>query len=94
MSNFSVKYDKDGIDLYFMNHPTPYLNVTESGTVREAFEAIAPSGSTPTGYLLDEILRMLHLETYSIRSITDVFLTLSQVPTSNQWKTRKQRKRK
>lgn len=52
-----VKYDKDGIDLWFLNDPTVLKNVDNAGTIQEAFDSIEPSGSTPTAYQVDEILR-------------------------------------
>ncbi|SCV71986.1 BQ2448_4680 [Microbotryum intermedium] len=53
-----VKYDKDGIDLCFMNNDNLNLkNVVDASTVREAFENIQPYGSTPTAMVLDDILR-------------------------------------
>ncbi|KAI5480788.1 von willebrand factor [Pseudohyphozyma bogoriensis] len=53
----SVQYDKDGIDVWFMNHTEVLKGVQEPGAVRELFESVEPSGSTPTGFQLDEILR-------------------------------------
>ncbi|SGY94192.1 BQ5605_C037g11635 [Microbotryum silenes-dioicae] len=53
-----VRYDKDGIDLCFMNNDNLNLkNVVDASTVREAFENIQPFGSTPTAMVLDDILR-------------------------------------
>jgi hypothetical protein len=44
----SVKYDKDGIDIYFMNNDQSHLkNVCDVSTVREAFDQVVPFGSTP-----------------------------------------------
>ena len=50
-------HDADGIDIYFLNHPTVYKNVTSSSTVREIFETVRPGGATPTGLRLDKLLR-------------------------------------
>ncbi|KAL8281084.1 hypothetical protein RQP46_006442 [Phenoliferia psychrophenolica] len=52
-----VKYDKDGVDLFFLNDETHLEHVTDAGTIQEAFDVCTPSGSTPTGLQLDEILR-------------------------------------
>ncbi|KAF2469776.1 uncharacterized protein BDR25DRAFT_325952 [Lindgomyces ingoldianus] len=51
--------DADGIDIYFLNHPDSdyYKNVTLPGTVVEIFQNVRPSGSTPTGQRLYQILR-------------------------------------
>lgn len=43
--------------LYWLNDTNHLTNVTDASTIREAFETVTPSGSTPTGYLLDEVLR-------------------------------------
>jgi uncharacterized protein YegL len=50
-------HDADGIDLYFLNHPIAYNNVTSATTVREIFETVRPGGATPTGQRLDVLLR-------------------------------------
>ncbi|KAK4701926.1 hypothetical protein P7C70_g4300, partial [Phenoliferia sp. Uapishka_3] len=52
-----VTYDKDGIELFFLNNDTHLEHVTDASTIREAFDTVVPSGSTPTGLQLDEILR-------------------------------------
>jgi uncharacterized protein with von Willebrand factor type A (vWA) domain len=51
--------DADGIDIYFLNHrDSPmYKNVTSPGTVHEIFQTVRPSGGTPTGQRLNQILR-------------------------------------
>lgn len=47
-SSFLVAGGADSaIDLYFLNHDQPLLNVTEASTIREAFDMVQPSGSTP-----------------------------------------------
>lgn len=58
MSPHRVKYDRDGIDIHFMNSDQLKLKgVTDASTVREAFDTVQPWGSTPTAQSLDEILR-------------------------------------
>ena len=54
-----TKYDKDGIDIYFLNHPdsSAYKNVTSAAGVREIFRSVRPYGGTPTGQKLNRILR-------------------------------------
>ncbi|KAF2749552.1 hypothetical protein M011DRAFT_475631 [Sporormia fimetaria CBS 119925] len=51
--------DADGIDIHFLNHPDSslYKNVTSAGTVVEIFQTVRPSGGTPTGQRLNQILR-------------------------------------
>ncbi|OAA69716.1 von Willebrand factor, type A [Cordyceps fumosorosea ARSEF 2679] len=62
-----TKYDKDGIDIYFLNHRSPsrsfgthqggYSNVCSAKQVMSIFQGIGyPSGWTPTGERLDDIL--------------------------------------
>ncbi|GAA5989876.1 hypothetical protein JCM11641_001959 [Rhodosporidiobolus odoratus] len=53
-----MKYDRDGIDLMFMNNEGCKLeNVTSPDVVAQAFNSIEPFGSTPTGVIMDELLR-------------------------------------
>ncbi|GAA5850552.1 hypothetical protein JCM8547_001911 [Rhodosporidiobolus lusitaniae] len=53
-----ARYDKDGIDLSFLNNEDRKLeNVTSPQVVADMFDAIQPFGSTPTGVVMDEILR-------------------------------------
>ena len=54
-----TQHDADGIDIYFLNHAhSPYhQNVTSAATVREIFSTVRPSGGTPTGQRLNQILK-------------------------------------
>ncbi|BGP40236.1 hypothetical protein JCM10449v2_004194 [Rhodotorula kratochvilovae] len=53
-----TKYDKDGIDVLFMNNDDRRLeNITDPALVARAFREVEPFGSTPTGMVLDEVLR-------------------------------------
>jgi uncharacterized protein YegL len=59
-------YDADGIDIYFLNHRNHsssgggsvggYKNVTDASGVREIFKSVSPSGATPVGTRLHQIL--------------------------------------
>ncbi|KAL2833935.1 hypothetical protein BJY01DRAFT_224872 [Aspergillus pseudoustus] len=59
-------YDADGIDIYFLNHRNHsfssggsvggYKNVTDASGVREIFKSVTPSGATPVGTRLYQIL--------------------------------------
>ncbi|KAH7321216.1 hypothetical protein B0I35DRAFT_477723 [Stachybotrys elegans] len=60
-------HDSDGIDVYFLNHRSRasnpsgtaqggYYGVTSSKTVTDLFKKLGPSGGTPTGHRLDELL--------------------------------------
>lgn len=57
--------DADGIDIYFLNHVGYSLqkNITTAEAVVRLFETVRPSGSTPTGQRLDQLLRP-YLERY------------------------------
>ncbi|SMQ47589.1 unnamed protein product [Zymoseptoria tritici ST99CH_3D7] len=52
-------HDADGIDIFFLNHPdsASHHNITQSSTVREIFQTVRPSGGTPTGQRLNQILK-------------------------------------
>lgn len=60
-----TQQDTDGIDIYFLNHHNSrsdsgngaYTNVTTKEAVQDIFSTIRPSGSTPTGTRLSQILR-------------------------------------
>ncbi|GAA6003816.1 uncharacterized protein JCM10292_003394 [Rhodotorula paludigena] len=53
-----TKYDKDGIDVLFLNAEERRMaNVTDPALVERAFREVEPQGSTPTGMVLDELLR-------------------------------------
>jgi hypothetical protein len=51
--------DADGIDIFFLNHPDSslYKNVRLAGTIIEIFQTVRPSGGTPTGRKLEQLLR-------------------------------------
>jgi len=60
-----TQQDPDGIDLYFLNHrsaPSPghrgggYVNITSAGAVQSIFNTVKPSGATPFGRRLHQIL--------------------------------------
>ncbi|KAI9863315.1 MAG: hypothetical protein M1813_003757 [Trichoglossum hirsutum] len=54
-------HDADGIDIIFLNHhpanPADHCNITTSEAVERIFTSVRPSGGTPTGIRLDNILR-------------------------------------
>ncbi|EIM83220.1 uncharacterized protein STEHIDRAFT_133182 [Stereum hirsutum FP-91666 SS1] len=49
--------DTDGITICFLNSDVIKNNVTDSQQVMEAFEEVRPSGATPLGSRLDQLLR-------------------------------------
>ncbi|KAK3079607.1 hypothetical protein LTS18_004426 [Coniosporium uncinatum] len=50
-------HDADGIDINFLNHRRDFPNVTSVAAVREIFSTVRPSGATPTGTRLHQILK-------------------------------------
>lgn len=54
-----TSHDKDGIDIHFLNSPDSphHRNVTLASTVQEIFSSVRPSGGTPTGQRLNQILK-------------------------------------
>lgn len=59
-----AQYNKNGIDMYFLNHRNPstesttgaYTNIT-TGSVEHIFNSFHPRGTTPVGKRLSQILR-------------------------------------
>ena len=51
-----TKYDKDGIDICFLNHKREYKNVCNAARVSDIFASVRPSGATFTGQRLKKIL--------------------------------------
>lgn len=52
-----MKYDRDGVDLYFLNAYDEITNCTNAQQVEQLFKTVIPDGSTPTAIRLDDILR-------------------------------------
>lgn len=63
-------HDADGVDIYFLNHRSPYpasqsqgkpsggyANVTDAAAVERIFTSVRPGGMTPTGTRLNHILK-------------------------------------
>ena len=51
-----TKYDKDGIDICFLNHKREYKNVCNAAMVSDIFASVRPCGATFTGQRLRKIL--------------------------------------
>jgi hypothetical protein len=74
--------DKDGIDLYFLNHKSKkecggkakggYYNITSSRTIDDIFSAVRPSFQTPTGHRLNNILKPYVEDLQKARDMEDV----------------------
>jgi uncharacterized protein with von Willebrand factor type A (vWA) domain len=65
----AVRYDEDGIDVYFLNSKRVGKGLHNTADVEELFAGLDPKGATPTGLRIESILReyMARLE----RSVTD-----------------------
>ena len=49
-------YSQYGIDIHFLNRTNPLLGLRTTNDVMKAFEVLRPSGGTPTGHRINEIL--------------------------------------
>ncbi|KAI9673746.1 MAG: hypothetical protein M1829_003983 [Trizodia sp. TS-e1964] len=52
-------HDIDGVDIYFLNHPdsVEYKNITAPRDIERIFASVRPSGGTPTGTRLNQLLK-------------------------------------
>ncbi|KAJ7055070.1 hypothetical protein C8F01DRAFT_1030597 [Mycena amicta] len=57
LAETAQQYDADGIDIYFLNSKREALNVKSSAEVRELFHRVRPSGATPIGERLDQLVK-------------------------------------
>ncbi|KAJ7094394.1 hypothetical protein C8R44DRAFT_749575 [Mycena epipterygia] len=57
LAETAQQYDTDGIDIYFLNNKKETLNIKSSSEVRALFDKVKPSGATPTGERLDQVLK-------------------------------------
>ncbi|KAJ7855036.1 hypothetical protein B0H14DRAFT_750395 [Mycena olivaceomarginata] len=64
-----AKLDDDGIDIHFLNAKIVLPNMKSAEEVRKGFKSVTPSGWTPTGMKLDELLRpyLIKLEAADIK---------------------------
>jgi hypothetical protein len=53
LADIASAYDKDGIDIHFLNHPKHATGMTDSGKVDRLFKGIHPQGLTPIAQKLD-----------------------------------------
>ncbi|KAF5371324.1 hypothetical protein D9758_004160 [Tetrapyrgos nigripes] len=56
LAEFAVKYDTDGIDIYFLNNSAVERNVRNPDDVRTLFNKIQPSGVTNIGTTLEKLI--------------------------------------
>lgn len=50
------QYSRFGIDIHFLNRPSPFHGLHTTKDVRHAFQFVHPGGGTPTGRRVNEIL--------------------------------------
>ncbi|KAH7887318.1 hypothetical protein F5I97DRAFT_1925764 [Phlebopus sp. FC_14] len=56
LAKIAAQYDSDGIDIYFLNHPSTARGMKDAAQVQELFQHIRPYGYTPTGERLEALL--------------------------------------
>ncbi|KAH0840306.1 hypothetical protein J3R83DRAFT_1316 [Lanmaoa asiatica] len=53
LAQTAATYDKDGIDIHFLNHPKYGTNIKDPKNVRQLFRHVRPQGLTPIANKLD-----------------------------------------
>ncbi|KAF9226923.1 hypothetical protein BS17DRAFT_728914 [Gyrodon lividus] len=53
LSQIAASYDRDGIDIHFLNDRKQAIGVKDSENIRQLFKHVKPQGWTPIGYKLD-----------------------------------------
>ncbi|CAE6395265.1 unnamed protein product [Rhizoctonia solani] len=56
LAEYTLKHDQDGIEIFFLNDVNKGGSVRNKEEVRQLFYAVKPSGSTPTGLRLEQLL--------------------------------------
>jgi hypothetical protein len=70
--------DSDGVEVHFLNHRQSYSHVCSSGQFLEVFSLVRPSGATPTGQKLSEILQLyirLYQRDKTIKPLNVIIIT-------------------
>ncbi|KAL8296153.1 hypothetical protein RB601_003629 [Gaeumannomyces tritici] len=62
-----AQHDEDGIDMLFLNNASHFNGVKNASAVGQVFDAVFPSGMTPTGKRIGEIL-VPYVDDFSIRA--------------------------
>ncbi|CAL1700278.1 unnamed protein product [Somion occarium] len=57
LADVAVKYDKDGIDIHFLNCRKTGKNLKSARAVEQCFMGVGLSGSTPIGARLNDLIR-------------------------------------
>lgn len=56
LASIASEYDSNGLDIHFLNHPSPMLGVKNSTVVNALFDTVQPTGYTPIGDKLETLL--------------------------------------
>jgi hypothetical protein len=56
LAQIAATYDRDGIDIHFLNHPKSCMNVKDPNAVRQLFRHVQPRGLTPIANKLDVLV--------------------------------------
>ncbi|KAL8380785.1 hypothetical protein RB595_005191 [Gaeumannomyces hyphopodioides] len=62
-----AQHDEDGIDIVFLNNPSQFNGVKSASAVAQVFDTVFPSGMTPTGKRIGEIL-VPYIDEYAIKA--------------------------
>ena len=56
LASLAAEYDADGIDIYFINDEKEGRDIKSAEAVFRLFDSVTPSGRTPIGMRLHEVL--------------------------------------
>ncbi|KAL8296548.1 hypothetical protein RB597_005912 [Gaeumannomyces tritici] len=62
-----AQHDEDGIDILFLNNPAQFNGVKNASAVAQVFDTVYPSGMTPTGKRIGEILGP-YVDEYAVKA--------------------------
>lgn len=71
-------HDSDGVDIYFLNSHAAHTNIRSSADVLAIFDAVRPSGATPTGRRLGDLFTRymkLYKQDPNIKPINIIVIT-------------------
>ncbi|KAG9008063.1 hypothetical protein FRB90_009103 [Tulasnella sp. 427] len=68
----AVKWDKNGVDIHFLNSPKSVTSCTKAERVTKLFDEVKPSGWTPTGARLKQLITP-YLNSLSSNRFTKLF---------------------
>ncbi|KAF9226894.1 hypothetical protein BS17DRAFT_776296 [Gyrodon lividus] len=85
LAQTAATYDRDGIDIHFLNHDNYAIGVKDSATVRQLFQHVQPHGPTPIAHKLELLVGdyINKLEKATRRKHRRDPLTLNQIKSIN-----------